>query len=251
MRGLYIAETAMLVQEARLEATSNNLANLRAGGYKRDRAVAVSFAEWLISRRESGIGAGAPPVAGTPAGSMPHGVAVSEVYTDFSGGVLEETGRPLDLALVGEGYFQVETPDGFRYTRNGHFMVNAEGFLVTAAGERVWGVNGPLPVGGGEVSVSPDGSITAGGAPAGRLRIAVFPPGSTLIKAGRNLFQAPVPAAEGQGEVWSGYLEGSNVDLAREMVTLIEIRRSYEAVQRAFASCDAVLKKAANDLGDL
>ncbi len=258
MRGLYIAETALLVQEARLEATSNNLANLRSSGFKKDRAVATSFAEWLISRRESHDQTASPVVTGSPTGRIPHGAAVSEVHTDFSSGHLDATGRPLDLALIGDGYFQVETPDGFRYTRNGHFMVDAEGLLVTAAGLRVWGLDGPISIDGGEgeITISSQGLITVGGTQAGQILIAVFPADSLLIKAGHSLFEATVPPLvegddEGGGEIWSGYLEGSNVDLGREMVALIEIQRSYEAVQRSYATCDAILKKAANDLGSL
>lgn len=249
MRGLYIAGTAMMVQEARLETVSNNLANLRTGGYKRDQAVTASFAEWLLSRKESGTAI--LPGGGPLVGSMPHGAAVAETWTDFSAGAIEETGRPLDLALAGEGYFQVEGPGGFLYTRNGRFQVNRQWYLVSAEGYRVWGANGPIRLRAGETAVLPDGSILVDGAPAGRVRVADFPPGTRLIKAGNNLFQAPVPAVEGKAEVWSGYLEGSNVDVTREMVSVMEIRRSYEAAQRAFTSCDALLKKAANDLGAL
>lgn len=258
MRGLYITATALLVQEARLETTSNNLANLRSSGFKKDRTVTTSFGEWLVSRRENRGRTGLPLATGAPTGKMPHGAAVSEVQTDFASGLLDATGRPLDLAVIGAGYFQVETPDGFGYTRNGHFMVDAEGFLVTAAGLRVWGEDGPITIGDneGEISISPEGLITVGDTQVGQIYIAVFPSDRTLIKAGQSLFVATAPPltedeAGGGWEIWSGYLEGSNVDLAREMVALIEIQRSYEAVQRAYTTCDTVLKKAANELGNL
>ena len=141
MRGLYIAEGAMLVQQARLSLIGNNLANLNSAGYKRDEAVQSSFAEWMLIQTG---GVRRAPAAARPqglaaVGSAAHSVAVAESYTSFAPGNLTYTGRSLDLALEGEAFFQVETAEGFLYTRDGRFFIDSEGYLSTAAGYRVQG----------------------------------------------------------------------------------------------------------------
>lgn len=249
MRGLYMAEAAMLVQQARMTLIGNNLVNLQTTGYKRDETVQSSFAELMIYRRPGG--AMLPPAAAV--GSMAHSVAVRETYTSFTDGPLEFTGRPLDLALTGRSFFQVQTDEGFLYTRNGRFFTDAAGFLVTAEGHRVWGENGALFLGTNQIAVQPDGSVYAGESLLGRVGMFTIPTEAVLVKTGNSYFRLEQGGAivDGGGQLWPGYLEGSNTALAREMAAMIQVRRSYEAAQKAMITYDSMLQKAANDLGAL
>ncbi|HHX87138.1 MAG TPA: flagellar hook-basal body complex protein, partial [Firmicutes bacterium] len=143
MRGLYLAEAAMLTQQAKLNLISHNLANQRTAGYKSDESAQTSFNEWLICSRQSMGRPAAPSFSYQPVGSMPHSVAVSEIRTDLTPGAIEETGRELDFALS-SGYFTVQGQDGLIYTRNGRFFLNQEGYLVTADNLPVLGDNGAI-----------------------------------------------------------------------------------------------------------
>lgn len=251
MRGLYLSEGAMLVQQVQLQIISNNLANLRSTGFKRDRGVETSFAEWMLyelqPEPEPGKGGSLRPI-----GSIAHNVATRETVTAFGQGPLEVTGRNLDFALVGGGFFQVEGEEDTLYTRNGRFELDEEGFLVTAAeGYRVIGQGGPIQLDNEEISASADGTLfSADGEEAGRLAIAAFEPDAQMEKFGNNYFTTD--AAEGgeeEFEVISGFLEGSNASLIREMTALMAVRRTYEAAQKIMITYDQILDKAANELG--
>ena len=252
MRGLYIAEGAMLVQQARLALIGNNLANLNSAGFKRDEAVQTSFAEWMLVQTGGVRKDPARPQGLAVTGSAAHSVAVAESYTSFAPGNLNYTGRSLDLALEGRGFFQVETAEGFLYTRDGRFFLDRDGYLATAAGYRVWGEGGPLFLGTEEVDIHPDGSIYAGEEYRGRLRLVAPADGEIPVKVGDNYFRfAGEPVAAEEVQVWARFVESSNTDLLREMTALLQVRRSYEAAQKAMITCDSLLQKAANDLGDL
>jgi flagellar basal-body rod protein FlgF len=249
MRGLYLAEGAMLVQQAQLQVISNNLANLRTTGFKRDHAVETSFAEWMIHELRPAPGVAA---RGTlhPVGSAAHNVATQETVTSFFQGPLEVTDRSLDFALVGNGFFQVQGQDGVLYTRNGRFNINEEGTLVTAEGYEVLGDGGPLQLNSEDVRALPDGSLFVDGAQVGTLQIAVFGPDALMEKFGYNYFTTEA-AEDGEAdyEVLNGFLEGSNVSLIREMTAMMTVRRTYEAAQKIMITYDQILNKAANDLG--
>ncbi len=256
MRGLYLSEGAMLVQQAQLQVISNNLSNLRSTGFKRDHGVETSFAEWMLHELRPEPG---PEKGGSlrPIGSIAHNVATRETVTAFTQGPLEVTDRQLDFALAGSGFFQVEGGEGILYTRNGRFELNGEGVLVTAAeGFEVIGEGGSIQLATDDVTVMADGSIfyndgmTYGEASPGRLAIAVFEADAQIEKYGNNYFVTD--AAEGgedEFEVLSGFLEGSNVSLIREMTSLMAVRRSYEAAQKIMITYDQILNKAANELG--
>jgi flagellar basal-body rod protein FlgF len=249
MRGLYLAEGAMLVQQTQLQVISNNLANLRTTGFRRDHGVETSFAEWMLYelRPDPGTGKG-----GTlrPLGSAAHNVATQETVTSFFMGPLEVTNRQLDFALVGNGFFQVEGENGTLYTRNGRFVRNNEGLLTTIEGYQVIGEGGPITLETDEVVAKPDGSLFANGVQVGKLQIAVFSPEALMEKSGFNYFTTE-SAEDGEAdfEVLNGFLEGSNVSLIREMTALMTVRRTYEAAQKMMITYDQLLSKAANDLG--
>ena len=250
MRGLYLSEGTMLVQQAQLQVISNNMANIRSTGYRRDRGVEISFAEWLVHELRPNPN---PRINGSlhPLGTMAHNVATQETVTAFTQGPLEETGRNLDFALVGNGFFQVEGEEDTLYTRNGRFALNNEGILVTEAeGYQVIGEGGPIQLESEDFSVTPDGAIYEQGVNVGQLDIAVFEDDVELERFGYNYFITE----EGEGgeenfEVVSRFLEGSNVSLAREMTAMMQVRRTYEAAQKIMITYDQILDKAANELG--
>ncbi|NMA91939.1 MAG: flagellar hook-basal body protein [Firmicutes bacterium] len=250
MRGLYLAESAMLTGQARLNLISNNLANLKTAGYKRDEPAQVSFNEWLLYCRQPAESANLPH---TPIGEMAHGVAVGEIRTDFTTGGLEETGRGLDFALD-RGYFTVQGPEGeLLYTRNGRFFLDEEGYLVTADHLPVLGEGGAIQLESPEITVDRGGTIYREGQPIARLQITEFPPDLILEKTGHNYFRAPGAGEilEDNSGVYWRYLENSNVDLTREMVLMLQTRRSYEAAQKVMVSYEQLLSRAANELGAL
>ena len=213
------------------DIVTHNIANASTTGYKRQ-----------FSNFDGAIG------SQVHATSDPDGTDEFLPVFDFSQGPLTQTGRNLDLALFGKGFFVIETPDGPLYTRNGMLHINQGGQVVDAAGRLVGGESGPLviPAGidGAQVSVGSDGTLYAGDISIGRLRIVCFPDAEDqLLPAGWNCWRAPtdrLPVVADERIVKQGYLEGSNVTLVNELVNMIMVTRAYEAnVKLKNASSDA------------
>lgn len=245
MRGLYMAGSAMLTQQAKLNLISNNLANQKSAGYKRDEAAQISFGEWLI--RQQGAGAAARAV-----GTTPHSVAVSRIETELAPGAIGETGRELDFALS-EGYFTVQSGEGLVYTRNGRFFLDSSGYLVTADNLPVLGERGAISL-GADFTVDRGGIIYENGRPLDRLRITLFAPDAELEKMGNSYFRllnGEAAVESGPSRVYWRCLENSNVELTDEMVALLQVRRSFEAAQKMLSTHDQLLERAANELGSL
>lgn len=249
LRGLYIAGTGMILQRQRMNVVTNNLTNVETTGYKKDGVAPQSFEDVMISRLRD-----YPSLEGNQVGPLTYGAYSDEVYTDFTQGPLEQSYRMEDLALEGEGFFVVNTPNGVRYTRAGDFFVNPNGYLVTQDGNYVLSTNNtPLLVGQGDFAVAQDGTVTnAGGVRVGQLRLVNFANTDNLRKDGNNLYtvvnnEAALPA--NNVSVRQGYLENSNVDTAREMVDMMEIYRSYEINQRIVRMTDETLGKAVSEIG--
>jgi flagellar basal-body rod protein FlgG len=235
-----MANTALVAQQIKEGVIGQNLANVNTWGYKADRAVLRSFPEvwwWRLEGRGQ-----------TPVGTVGPGVAVEEVATDYQPGPLVFTGRTLDLALGGSGYFVVQDPAGgeIYFTRSGAFTLNAQGYLANEQGYLVLGHNGPLHVGAGEVSVDGGGTVRVAGEERGRLLVVDFPEGQYPQKLEAGLFRAPVQAQPTPVDtpVRSGYLEQANVDAVRTMVELLAAFRAYEAAQRVLRAQDETLGKA-------
>lgn len=244
LRGLYVAATGMLNEERRLDVVANNIANADTTGYKRSVAVTESMASLLL--RRLGDGPAAPAV-----GTLGLGVALTDPRAVFTQGGFRFTGRDLDVALVGDGFFAVETPGGVRYTRDGAFSVSAGGYLVTADGNRVLGTTGPLQVGiAGKVTISESGEVAVDGTVKGRLRLAAFPAGTELRREGDNRFRVAGGASErpAAAALRAGYLEQANVQPVREMVEMISVMRAYEANQRAVKAHDETLGQAVTEI---
>lgn len=226
LEGLHSAATGLMAQQQRLDAIANDIANVSTPGYKRLR---VGFRDLVY--QQAGIGAG----AGVNTGS---GAAATVIGRSFQAGALRETGRQLDVAILGEGFIQVRRADGsLALTRDGSLQATADGRLRTSTGELL---DPPVRISaepGDEIEIAGDGTVTAGGRQAGRIQLVTVPATSGLMSAGGNLFVpteasgGPRPAAG--AVLQQGALEGSNVDLGDAMVDMMDAQRSFQLASRA------------------
>jgi flagellar basal-body rod protein FlgF len=224
-RGLYIAASGMIAEQLRQDQLANELANSSTPGYKSDRVTQRSFSDLLLSNSATGRVIG-------PLGT---GSYADRMVTDLTPQPLRDTGQPLDLAIAGQGFFAVQTPQGTRYTRNGQFGASAAGTLVDGLGNQVLGRNGqPVRVVGGKVAAAAVGVFAV----------------TNARKQGDNLFTGAA-AGRATGTVRTGAVEGSGVDPTKTMVDMMASFRSYEAGQRSIQAIDATLQKTANQVGSL
>lgn len=278
LRGIYTGASGMIAQEHRMDAVSNNLANVDKTAYKKDQTVFKAFPDMLIRRiNESGLGI-------VPAGSydtMPFvgklstGLEVNEVYTQFTQGSLQRTENSFDLAIEGQGFFTVLTERGERYTRDGSFTINEEGILMTHNGNPVLGENGIIRlqtnnfiinergdiVVNTQISTDPqdmvsiDGNNWEGPEIIDRLKLVDFEHRRLIKKQGDSMYMETEysgPAeiiGDGDIKVRQGFLEKSNVNIVREMVDMIEVQRSYEANQKSVTTADQTLGRLINEVG--
>jgi flagellar basal-body rod protein FlgG len=239
--GIYGAISGSLGAECKLDVLANNLANASTPGYKKDRV-----------RFESVLAAAANAVPGD--GPSEAAVLTEERYSvDFTSGEVKHTGNTFDLALDGDGFFVVNTPEGKAYTRQGNFRIDANSRLVTADGNAVLGGGAPIIIKGGTVSFDAKGKMFVEGIESGAIDVVDFPKPYDLKKAGSALFIPNSPDAAPQPKkdavVMQGQLEGSNVNPVEEMVRLIEATRSSETCQRLIQNYDMMTGKAVNELG--
>jgi flagellar basal-body rod protein FlgF len=240
IRGVYIAATGMLAETQRQDVIANNLANATTTGYRRSVTTATPFAETLLSNMSA---ARAPAIGTLTRGARLEGVTMIETQ-----GSLRATGNPLDLGLVGNGYFAIDTAAGRRYTRDGTFSIDADGRLVTKTGEGVAGVGGAITLTrGAPVDVSTDGTVTQDGTVRGRLLITALAPGS-MTSEGGSRFNGTATGNDGT-RVRQGHLEASSVNVVSEMVELIRTMRSFEANQKAVQSHDEALQQSVSRVG--
>ena len=251
MEAIYPVLSGALAQEKRLELITNNLSNVGTSGYKKDIPV---FEGLTPGNSDNADATGGNAVASPTFGHF------SRTTTDLSAGAIRTTGQPLDIAVEGKGFFSVQTPAGVRYTRNGHFTLDAEGQIVTTGGFPVLGSSGPITLPAGSVSIASDGRISVSGGEAGPTPIEVdllpvyqFSKSDQLKKIGGSLFEAAkgsaIPSTD--GSLRQGALEGSNVDPVEEMVAMIEVMRLYEAAQKAIQTADQIAGKVSNEIGQI
>lgn len=245
--GLYAALTGNINAMKRLDVVSNNLANANTAGFKKDK---LTFESVLNSN-----GGATPLKEGGDAAPVFSG---ERYFTDFSQGTLLQTGNAFDVALEGDGFFEVNGPEGIAYTRQGNFKLDGTGRLLTAEGYAV-SPEITIPANATQVTVGNDGTVSVympgENAPTtvGTLRVMDFPKPYALQKIGGSLFvpadpQAiPVPVVE--TKVVQGAIEGSNVNTISEMVQMIEASRYFEACTKVIKGFDDMAAKAANDLG--
>jgi flagellar basal body rod protein FlgG len=223
LRGLYAAATALDAAQQAHEVTAANLAHASVSGY-RQRGVRFETFDRVLNR------------ASPPTGDIV-GTRFVTTYIDFQPGALQQTSNPFDLALSEpHQFFTVQGPNGPLYTRNGNFRLNAQGQVVTQSGYPLLADSGEVvvPPNTVRISIASDGSISADGTPAGRVRLVRFADPNRLTPAGPTHFTAlpDMPPQEVAGRVLQGYREASNGNAAEGMVSMITATRYYEAAQR-------------------
>lgn len=228
---LLIGLSRQSVLQRELDVIANNLANLNTTGFKRDVSL---FEEYLMPvARENNF---------RPADTRPSYVRDAGTLIDLKPGPMQQTGNPLDVAIEGDGFLAVQTPNGERYTRSGSLQLNANGELVTTQGYQVLGDGGPIQLQqqDSNIAISSEGtvSVRSGGVAnvsiiRGKLRIVNFPQEQRLEKDGENLFVTPAdmaPADAPKAYVLQGAIEKSNVESVVEMTRMIDVSRSYNMV---------------------
>ncbi|RLL42927.1 flagellar hook-basal body protein [Oceanobacillus piezotolerans] len=263
LRGFYTAASGMMSQQRVQEALANNIANINTIGYKADQTTLRAFPELLLQQ----MGSKEIPTKhrlnlpnSNPIGSINTGVYVQETVPNFSQGDLNETGKVEDVALLqgqlpdenGALFFTVQNEDGeLRYTRNGNFNVDGNGFLVTNQGYYVLDDAGnPIQTDGLEFTITPDGLIqTANGTT--QMGISYVPNADDLTKEGNDLFNGEamaVPAGVTY-RVQQGFLEKSNVDALQTMTDMMNAYRLFETNQRVLRAYDESMGKAVSEIG--
>lgn len=228
---LSIAADALTADVARLTSISQNLVNAATPGYRRE----ISFATAL--QRSDGSWEAVPAAA-----------------VDQRRGTLRATGEQYDLAIDGDGFFELRTPGGPAYTRRGDFHVDEQGRLVTAQGYQLEGLGGPVHlIDGSPVVIDRDGVVTQGDQRLGQVKVVAFDRPDRMTPLSGELFQAaeaPRAALGGDYRIRQGYLEASNVDTAAEMVRLMETMRHFEATQKLVQGVDDMSERTMRKLGE-
>lgn len=239
MQGMIEAVRGCLKEELRMDVIANNLANASVPGFKKDK---VSFQNLLIQQEAANA------VANGQMGDM----ALINVKTDMSQGDMRFTGNMLDVAINGKGFFKVMTPDGIRYTRKGNFTLDALGNLITQEGYQVLGKGGAINLLDRQVEIDARGRLVSKEGELGQLDIVTFANTDALVKMGDTLFakgpnmtEEPLPP---ETTIRQGYLEGSNVNIAEEMVQMIHTLRAFESYQRAIKVLDHIDDKVTNEV---
>lgn len=248
IKGLYSAVSAMVMNAARQQVLSHNIANLQTPGFKQ---ILTSVGDFMQNQavyvRSKTLTKSVDYI-----GTLGLGSQIGPEYIDFTEGALQDTGNPLDLAIQGNGLFRVNTPDGDRYTRDGRFLRDAENNLVTVEGFKVLDSTGqPIQLPDGEVSVASDGTISVNGENVAQIGIGVFEnPETELQHTEGNLFTGPAASTSTDvPRVVQGYLETSNANPSQLMTQLVEVARSYEAAQKLVQNQDELLGKTIASLG--
>lgn len=257
MRALSIASTGMAAQQLSVAVVANNLANISTAGFKKGRWDFQDLMYQTLKSPGTTTGTGQVPV-GIQVGT---GVGAVSVYRSFSQGDFQQTEAPLDLAIEGKGFFQVILPDGSTaYTRTGSFKMDSDGRIVTAEGYPVL-PDITVPSDTLTLTITPQGEVNAvqagGTSPTllGTIELARFTNSAGLNSLGKNLYQATAasgdpttgsPGLDGFGTVLQGALEGSNVNIAEEMINMIIAQRAYELNSKAIQTADEMLGIANN-----
>lgn len=254
VRGLYTAYTGMLNQQKKMDTLSNNLANADTTGYKKEGVTAKTFETQLAIKVKDGSNA----YIDQQIGKLNLGVKIGENYTDYSQGSYRYTGNTYDLALGGDGFFNIsfmnkEGEQSVKYTRDGNFTIDNEGALRTQDGDYVLGESGEIyiPTNAVDVSINKLGEIYADGEYIDTIKITDFEDYNYLKKYGENMYDAVEGATEKEptATIDQGYLEQSNINVVTEMVNMISLSRTYEANQKLIQTMDDALDKSANQIG--
>jgi len=256
LRALYSAATGMESQQLNLDVISNNLANVNTTGFKKSN---IEFQDLLYDNlrapgAETGNGNQLP--TGLSVGHGTRAAATTKVFTE---GELTQTGERLDLAIQGDGFFQVTMPDGtLAYTRDGSLKTNSQGQITTSDGLPVQNGFQPIPAGTTSVTISNSGQVSTSGANGtqnSQVTLVRFANPGGLQSVGGNLYlETPAsgtpetgnPGENGFGSLQQGYLESSNVSVVQEMVNMITAQRAYEISSKAVQAADEMMQQSDN-----
>ena len=263
-KGIYTALSGGIAQSHEIELIANNLANANTPGFKRDTG---TFNEYLTEFRRSDDVEGLPReiTAATLQDGRPQGdksfVEMDGIYTHYGQGSLRRTNAPLDLALEGKGFFEVMTPSGVRYTRQGNFSLSRDGLLVTIDGYPVLSKDAGPPESRtvrfapeqGPIQISPTGEIKQGERPVGILSVVEFHENQWLEKIGNAFFRNTKLENEKRGvpaesRIHQGFIENSNVNAVQEMTRLIEATRTYETHLQAIKTYQEIDGRSVNEI---
>ena len=251
---LWVSKTGLAAQDMRMTTISNNLANVSTVGFKKDRVVF----EDLFYQVQRQPGTQADELNQVPSGiQVGTGVRINGTQKIFTEGTFETTNNQLDIAIAGQGFFQIESPDGeILYTRNGQFQLNAEALIVNGNGLPL-AQNLDIPENATKVTIGRDGTVTAVIAgqiepvEVGQVLTATFVNPAGLEALGGNLFRATaasgeaiegIPGEEAYGSLQQFTLEGSNVSVVDEMVNMIAVQRAYEMNAKVVSAADDMLR---------
>ncbi len=250
IKGLYSAVSAMVMNAARQQVLSHNISNMDTPGFKQ---ILTSVQDFMQNQQVY-----VPAYDRTNSldyvGTLGLGSQIGPEFIDFAEGAFQQTDNPLDLAIQGNGFFRVETPDGERYTRDGRLLRDADNNLVTVDGYYVLDSAGQhIQLPDGDVAVASDGTISVNGDEVAQLGIGVFEnPETELQHTEGNLFTGPTEStSEDTPQVVQGYIEASNADPSQLMTQLVEVARSYEAAQKLVQNQDELLGKTIASLGHI
>jgi len=255
LRALYSAAAGMNAQQTNLDVVANNLANVNTTGFKKTK---IEFQDLLYeNQRAAGSeqGSGNQLPTGVQVGHGSQVVATSKIFTT---GELSRTGERLDVAIQGDGFFELQMPDGTKaYTRDGAFKTDSSGRVVTSDGLPVQGFQ-PVPAGTSNITIAANGDVTydgSSGTSTFRIQLARFANPGGLESLGRNLVRETTasgtaelgnPNENGFGSLAQGYLELSNVKIVEEMVNLIVAQRAYEVNAKAVQASDEMMQMSNN-----
>ena len=243
LKGIYSAASAMIANLARQNALTHNISNVDTPGFKNVMVSLDDFTTTSVFTQNSRT---------DYLGQLGLGVEPTPEIVDFEQGPLLITNNPLDFAVEGSGFFTIQTEDGVRYTRDGRFLVDAEGSLTTIDGHLVLDDAGnPITLPEGEVTVSPQGVLNVGTEQVATLGLAVFTdPEAELVRDNYNAYIAEGgPTGENPGMVQQGVLESSNVDISEMMTKMVSVSRAYEAAQQMVQVQDSLLGRVVQSLG--
>lgn len=265
MKNIWVPLSGAIAQQRNVDTIANNVANANTPGFKRDQLV---FKEHLTALTKGIDQIDLPNQEWSPSdfyhtqGAESAAVSVDGNYTDFTQGQLRPTQNPLDLAISGEGFFEVLAPNGIRFTRRGTFTLNNDGLLVTEQGFPVLSKTTQeqpakpsdrvIRLGGdGQVSVTFDGSIYQQGQKVGEVSLMEFTDKNALKKEGAGFFINPEPSnisPKVSSSIRQGFVEESNVNAVSEMSSLIRATRHFESIQKAMKAYDNIAQKGVNEI---
>lgn len=256
VRGLFTAWTGLQTEQKRLDVIANNMANSATVGFKAENVTNQSFHDVITLK----VNDSSENYTDRKIGTMSLGVKLGEVYTDYSQGSLRETGNDFDVALNGKGFFALSVADKsgnelLKYTRDGSFTMDKDGFVVDYNGNRVQSESGDLqvPTNASNIVIDSDGSVYADDQYIDKISIVDFEDYDYLVKYADNMYTAIVGAVQttAGGTIIQGYTEQSNVNVVSEMIQMINITRAYEANQKVMQTIDGSLDQVVNTVGKI